>query len=150
MKLKFHWGYGILVFIIVFLLFIAGNIFYSTFIRTDLVERDYYESELKYQEQIDKMQRTKDSGVIPEFIQGAATLAVKFPDDYKDKEVSGQFYFYRPSDASLDRVIEMDLNENSFQTIQTKGIPKGFWRVKIDWNVDSVSYFHEEEIYIKE
>lgn len=149
MKFRIHWGYGILVFIIIFLLFIAGNIFFSTFVRTDLVEEDYYENELVYQKQIDKMTRAKEDGAIPEFIQGAVTLAIKFPEEHYSKGITGKFYFYRPSNAKMDRTIDINLNENSFQIIQTGSFPKGLWNLKIDWMVDSVSYYHEKEIIIK-
>ncbi len=150
MKFKYNWGWGILIFYIFFAIFLVGNIVYSTHIRNDLVVDDYYENELIYQQQIDKMTRTKEDMAMPELIQGAATIALKFPDIREKADVAGKIHFYRPSNASQDIFYNIALNDNYFQTIDISKFPKGLWNLKIDWSVKDVSYYYEEEIIIKE
>jgi hypothetical protein len=150
MKFKYNWGWGILIFYIIFALFLAGNIVYSSFLRNDLVEEDYYESELQYQEQINKMNRTKEAKAMPEIVQGSATIAVTFPDIKKKSDITGKYYFYRPSNAQEDIHIDIALNDNFFQTIDISKFPKGLWYLKIDWSVNDASYYYEKEIIIKQ
>jgi len=148
MKFKYNWGWGVFVFFIIFFTFLGGFIVFSSFVRTDLVEKDYYENELKYQDQIDKMTRTKEAGVTPELIKGAATIAIKFPNVQNILDVTGKIHFYRPSNASHDRFYDIVLNENSFQTIEISRLQKGLWILKLDWKVKDISYYYEEEILI--
>ena len=54
MKIKWNWGTGILIGIIVFMTFIIGLVFVSFKQNFDLVEKDYYPKALEYQQQIDK------------------------------------------------------------------------------------------------
>lgn len=147
-KIKFNWGVGIAIFYVAFVLATLGTVFLSTLQRTDLVDEDYYENELKYQDKIDSKLRTKQLNQALEFIQGASTIAIKFPEIFKNRSVKGTFHFYKPSNASYDRKIKIVLNADAFQTIDTRNFAKGFWRVKIDWIADDSTYYFEKTIDI--
>ena len=59
-KINFNWGTGILITIIVFMIITLGTVFTFMNEKVDLVTDNYYKKELKYQKQIDKLNRTHD------------------------------------------------------------------------------------------
>jgi hypothetical protein len=148
MKFKFNWGVGIAIFYVAFVLATLGTVIFSTFQRTDLVEDNYYEKELKYQEKIESQFRTKELEFPLELIQGASTIAVKFPEYFKNQNIKGVYHFYKPSNSSYDKKITIALNDDSFQTIDTRNFQKGFWRLKIDWMAGDSAYYMEKTINI--
>ena len=60
---KISWGTGITIVIVVFLLFtILQVLIIHFYVDYDLVEQDYYSAEIKYQSQIEKVNRTNELG----------------------------------------------------------------------------------------
>jgi len=148
MKIKFHWGIAIAIFYSVFVLLIVGYVVFSTFHRADLVEEDYYNNELKYQEKIHKMERTKRLHLKIDFVQQGNVLGIRFPEYFKNQNVEGTYNFYKPSNSSYDKKLKIDLNSDGYQTIDTRILQEGFWRVKIDWMAGDSAYFIEKTINI--
>ena len=60
--MKFNWGYKILLVYGLFVIGIMFLVFKSTQQKYDLVQKDYYADELKYQNVIDASQKAKDLG----------------------------------------------------------------------------------------
>ena len=58
MKIKWHWGTGILIAIILFIGLMITLVFLSSRQEFHLVEKDYYPKALEYQQQIDKEQNS--------------------------------------------------------------------------------------------
>ena len=57
--MKFNWGTGNFIFIVVFFIVIFSFIYYTTTQQINLVEEDYYEKEIKFQEQIDRIHNAR-------------------------------------------------------------------------------------------
>lgn len=56
--MKFNWGWGITLFLVVFMSFILQLVYRCTQQRVDLVSEKYYENEIKYQQRIDMEKNT--------------------------------------------------------------------------------------------
>ncbi|ROL59344.1 hypothetical protein D9V86_10775 [Bacteroidetes/Chlorobi group bacterium ChocPot_Mid] len=149
MKIKFNWGWGIAVFYSAFVLFLIGNVVFSFFQRTDLVTENYYNDELAYQQTIHKAERAKRLEGNLNIVQGASTIAIQFPEEVKGKKIEGSVLLYRPSDASADRKIRLNVNDNNFQVIDSRQLAKGLWVMKIDWFDGDSTYYNEEKITIQ-
>ena len=54
------WPIGLTIVFVVFFLYLIEFIILSLMNRTDLVTENYYEEEVAYQDQIDRMERSKD------------------------------------------------------------------------------------------
>ena len=147
--MKMNWGTGILIGIIIFIVivFTMTVIFMSQDVH--LVTDNYYEKTLKYQDEIDKQSRTMalDEEVAIKF--DGKLVNILFPADYMKKNVSGEIYFYRPSNPALDIKVPLQLSENGSQVIPVKRLEKGYWRLKINWMMGDNSYYNEKPIIIQ-
>ena len=155
MKTKFsppvgrvNWGTGIVFGIIVFVIIsITMTVIFMTQ-DVNLVSDNYYEKSLSYQDEIDKQNRTKllDEQVKINF--NGEVINILFPFEYLNKNISGEIYFYRPSNPSLDFKLPLQL-VNGNQVIPVERIEKGFWRIKLNWMMDGNEYYSERAITIE-
>jgi hypothetical protein len=144
---KISWGTGIVIGIVIFIvLSITMTIIFMTQ-DVSLVLDNYYEKSLSYQDEIDKQSRTKslDEQVIINF--NGELISISFPSEYLTKEVSGEIFFYRPSNPELDFKLPLQLTEGN-QIIPVSRIEKGFWRVKLNWMMEGNGYYSERAITI--
>ncbi len=136
--MKLNWGHKIIITFFFFFL-IMGTLIYKS-VNTDfqLVAEDYYADEIAYQ---DKIEAVNNGKKLDAFIQQqGASLVVQV----KEVEFSnGVVYFYRSSDKALDFKIDLKLNEQSQQIINTSAMKKGKWEVR-------VSFLHNEELHLIE
>jgi len=111
--------------------------------KVDVVTENYYEKELKYQEQIDKIARTKALKDTLNIENTGKELIVKFPN-VPDKAKGKDFiHLYRPSDQSMDVKIPIITDSTNSQVVSTKRLQKGYWKVQINWTSGGKEYFHE-------
>jgi len=146
---KISWGAGVVIGIIVFVLIsLTMTIIFMTQ-DVSLVSDNYYEKSLSYQNEIDKQSRTKalDEEVNINF--NGELINILFPSTYLDKDISGEIYFYRPSNPELDFKMPLDLNDEGNQMILAKNFEKGFWRLKLNWTMDGNGYYNERAITIE-
>ena len=148
MKLKWNWGTGITVFIIFFLLMNVVVIIFAYGEKVDLVTPNYYEKELKYQEEIEAQQKTLDLTEKINVEYQSEVLIIQLPKKFSVKELEGNILLYRPSDSSKDVKIALQPDSTGTQLVPTAGLSKGFWKVKINWLFENGSYSDEKSIFI--
>src|SRR5262245_20652290 len=70
----------------------------------DLVRADYYEAEIRYQQQVERLQRTARAGQEMHIAYDAARreVALCLPAAHRANQPDGRIHFYRPSNAALD------------------------------------------------
>jgi len=148
-KHKFSWGTGILIGIIVFVVIsVSMTVIFMTQ-DVSLVSDNYYEKSLVYQDEIDKQSRTQSLDDQIKINFDGEVITVLFPPDYLEKSISGEIYFYRPSDSSLDFKLPMLVSEEGIQIIPVERLEKGFWRIKLNWTMDGNGYYNERAITIE-
>ena len=113
-----------------------------------LVSDNYYEKSLSYQDEIDKQSRTNSLDEQVKINFNGQVINILFPSTYLDKNISGEIYFYRPSNPKLDFVLLLQLVEGN-QNIPVERLEKGFWRIKLNWTMDGNGYYNERAITIK-
>lgn len=116
----------------------------------DLVMPDYYEQEILYQDQMERMRLGQgvDSEVQWVKMDEGAGLALQMPASHTGRIESGNIYFYRPSNASLDRSFPMDLTHSGQQVIDVTGFQSGLWKVQLLWTVGGKEYFLTRSLLI--
>ena len=102
MKIKFNWGTGILITIIVMVLFMISLVFVATRQDFYLVEDDYYEQGVKYQEIIEKRNNANRLNSKIEMIQKSNQLEIIFPTEINGNDLTGTLHFYSPVDKAND------------------------------------------------
>lgn len=148
-KKKSFWGVGIAVVYGAFMLIMIGIVVASRFQPVDLVSRDYYDKEIAYQKQIDRLQRSQQEGMALSIAHSISEgkLKVTFPERVASKEISGHLKLFRPSSAAMDRNFE--ITAVSSQQFDTGKLARGLWKIKVDWQVDSLQYYHEQELFVE-
>lgn len=144
MRIKGNWAAGIVILYGGFAVFIVGFLVFASFQKVELVAPDYYEQEIRYEEQLERIRRTKGLPDGLTWSLAARELTVQFPETLRGKTVSGTIVLYRASDASADRRIPVAIDANLRQIVPLHNLRTGHWRVKLEWKVDSQSYYDEE------
>jgi len=146
---RINWGTGIVIGIIVFVVIsVSMTVIFMTQ-DVDLVADKYYENSLQYQVEIDKQSRTKSLDEQVKINFNGEIINILFPSTYLSKNISGDIYFYRPSNSKLDFKLPLELNEEGNQLILAKNFDKGFWRLKLNWTMDGNGYYNERAITVE-
>lgn len=141
------WGKGIIFVFAVFMLGIGVMVYKSMTKNVDLVSKDYYENELKYQEQINKINNTNSLKESLKLEYNGRSIIIKYPANRS--KISGEISFYKPSDAKNDFKANVVPDSDMKQVFDTGKLSKGLWKVQINWNMDGKDYFNEEKIMIQ-
>jgi hypothetical protein len=146
--IQIGWGTKIAILYIGFVLLIITMVVMCVNQKVDLVSDDYYQKELAFQYRINE---TNNANALSEKIThiiADKNLELKFPAAFKEKNVTGEIVFFRPSDASKDYKTLVQLDAEQLQSIPLNKLSKGMYKMQIDWKVNASSYFHEETIVI--
>jgi hypothetical protein len=145
--MKFDWGKGIAAVIIFFILGMGLMVYISVTKNIDLVTPNYYEKEIKYQEQIDKIKNTNELKQQLEIEYTRENLLFTFPP--ASGIIKGEISFYRPSDAKKDFRLPIELDKENRQDVRTENLQKGLWKVQVNWSMGGKEYFKEDKIMIQ-
>lgn len=146
--MKLNWGTSIVIAIVSFIGFI---LFFVVRMGTDdkanhdLVTKDYYRDELRYQNEIDAETKAKTDDVQLVVVKKPEGLFVHFPERLESKKIQGKVFLYRPSDKHLDFDFPIGLS-NSHLLIPDKRLVDGRWNIKVSWEYNGNSYLHKESI----
>jgi hypothetical protein len=115
----------------------------------DLISPNYYEEEVRYQGQIDRLQHTQQGSPLAAVRYDALTrqIAVSVPCT-AGAHPSGQIQLYRPSAANLDRVVKLELNSNGVQALDTASLLPGLWKVRVSWTVEGRQFLMDQKVIV--
>ncbi|MCX7729436.1 MAG: FixH family protein [Bacteroidia bacterium] len=138
------WGHKITIAFIAFASFILYMVYQMVNSEVDIVEKDYYAKELKFQHQIDKYHNTLqlgDSAVI--INQDEKNMEIIFKNSYPQKIT---VYLYYPVNEKYDRMFHF--KKQSDIIIDKSNIQKGKCKLKMEWNDNDKEYYFEKEMMI--
>jgi nitrogen fixation protein FixH len=149
-KKRSFWGVGVFVFYGLFIVFILAMVLYASIQDVQLVEGSYYEKGLAYQDRIDRRDR---SGALEGTLEiahrvGEKQLVLSLPAADSTVNVTGRVHLLRPSNVRLDRYVDIALDANRMQVIDTRDLARGLWLIEVDWKMDSEEYYTESRIVI--
>jgi len=149
MKINFNWGTGIFIVLTIFILAIIAFFFYIKGLDIHLVEDNYYEKELVYQERIDRLNNTLllDGKIL--ISSNPGYIYIQFPELEKGIAPEGTVLFYRPSDPDKDFTTPLNLNDSLRQSFDVSKIDQGKWMIKLDWKMGGKEYYFEESVFIE-
>lgn len=137
-----------------FVLFFAGLvtfIVYASRNHTDLVRPDYYEQEIRFQDQIERVQRTRaiEQPVTVSYDPAQKCITVQLPSAHAS-QAGGRIHLYRPSDARLDREITLATDASGMQRLDAADLRAGLWKVRVEWTVGGAEYFVDRPVVVKQ
>ena len=133
----------------VYVTFVAGMgflVFKASTEEFDLVTKDYYDQELKYQQIIDQSANTSNLSTPVTIEKREGELRISFPDAMKDKKKQVDFYLYYAADAKKDFRKSFEVNENELTQALPVGM-KGMYELKLSWEAEGVKYYFEQKLF---
>lgn len=142
-----NWGNGLVIVFGAFALLICTLVYKSSHTHFDLVSKDYYGDELRYQDKIDaNANALKKSSV--EVVQTKDSLVIVLPAEAAAGDLSGEAWFYCSSDASKDRKIALLPSAGSRQAIAANKLAKASYTLKLSWHSNNESFYNEKPVRI--
>lgn len=144
--MKFNWGYKIL---LVYGLFVAGIMFLvykSNQQKFDLVQKDYYADELKYQNVINASQKAKDLGGELKTIRKGGHLIVELPAGMHQTTVKGTAHLYYAADEKKDISKEFVSTSGEFE-MELLTMMSGAYTLKLNVEMNGSQYYYEQKIF---
>ncbi|MFN0275399.1 MAG: FixH family protein [Chitinophagales bacterium] len=141
-----NWGKGVVIAFVCFISMIIVMIILAVRGSVQLVTDDYYEQELVYQ---DKINATVAASVFVDSIivsRDNKFVTILFPAGLQAEK--GEIYFYRPSDASLDKKFPLEIQNNREISFNVNEFAYGKYTVKLSWQYKNESFYCEKEVFI--
>jgi nitrogen fixation protein FixH len=143
------WPVSIIGFFVVAIAFLATFIAWASRQREDLVADNYYDDEVRYQQRLDDLNRTlplqSQIGVVYELT--SQNIVITLPAAHAPV-ASGRIHLYRPSDELLDRGLPLALTVGGEQRLDARTLPKGLWKVRVEWTANGQRYFFDQSIVV--
>ncbi len=149
MKIKWNWGTGLFISIVLFMSFILIMVYNIVQVNFDLVEDDYYPQAIVYQQKIDKTINANKLDKHIKINQTDEFVQVVFQDFFQPELLSGEVFFYRPSVENKDLHLPIKLSEDRTIQIPISELIKGRYVVKIDYKYLDTPYYQEINFYLK-
>ena len=148
--LRNPWPFALIGVFAVFITLIAMFITFAVAQDMDLVRPDYYAEELRFQDRIDSMNRTRrlDPPVTVRFNADRRTIDLSLPPVHGQLGPTGTVIFYRPSNARLDHRLPLRVEHSGGQTIPVNALEAGLWRIEVDWNHQGEAYHASQTVVI--
>jgi hypothetical protein len=144
------WPISIISFFIVAIIGCFSLVVFCSRHPADLISANYYEDEVKYQGQIDRLQHTQEhaASASVQYDNQTRSITVSVPVEVASASPSGQIQLYRPSALNLDRTIKLELSAHGSQTIDAAKLLPGLWKVRVSWTVADRQFFMDQKVVI--
>jgi hypothetical protein len=145
-----YWPLSIALFLVLFFLGTIGLVVMACCQRVDLVSKDYYEDEIRFQKQINTVERTQrlESNATAAYNPATQTVTISLPLHSSADMIKGQIQLYRPSSADLDQNYDLKLDAKGLQTIDASRLREGLWRVKVSWTFSGEDFYFDKALVV--
>ena len=146
--MKLNWGTSIVIAIIAFIGFIM---FFVIKMSTndkydhDLVVEDYYQQELQYQDEIDKVNNASTLSEEISYQKTEEGLVLSFPKEIDPEKIEGKVFLIRPSNKQLDFEMPISLSNHNL-LIPDNRLLDGRWNMKIEWKEGDTNYVYKSAL----
>jgi hypothetical protein len=141
-----NFGKWIVVAFVLFAIFIGTLV--TVCVRQDisLVSKNYYNDELKYQDQIGRINNTNRLSEKPRITKVGNNIQVQFGNQFEIQH--GELTIFCPSDPEMDKEFILSATSGSRQSFDIRSMKGGMYKARLFWKVDGKEYFLEKIIYI--
>lgn len=143
-----NWGRKLILVFIAFAGLMSTLVYMCMQQNFELVSKDYYSEELRYQDKIDG---TNNANRLSEFVinQNSENLVIKLPKEMSGLAVNGQALFYCPTDASKDKKIALETDAEGRQFISKAQLAKAKYLLKVNWKAGNDIYYTEKNVEVQ-
>lgn len=146
--MKLNWGTGIAMVYITFAVSMVGVVFASRKHDPGLVQKDYYELDLNYQDRLERKQHAAALTEKPEvrYDAGSHSITVTFPESMKN--AAGKAKFFRSATTSDDFTVSF--SDGAPLIKNASELASGRWHIEMEWKAGETPYFWESSFFIAE
>ena len=144
--MKFNWGTGITIAIVLFMGYILLMVYKATSTEQHLQAENYYAQEIDYQTKIDALRLGDKFAKSVKLIQTANRTEIQLPKDFQTDNRLVNLHLLRPNDSALDLTFSVPINK---PIIESQKIVKGAYKATISWIYKDKDYAIESDITIK-
>jgi hypothetical protein len=143
-----NWGNRLLVTFIVFGAGMCYLVYRSMHTNYELVEKDYYKTELKYQDVINASGHAGQLKSLVRLQQTKDGILLQMPGEMQGSKIEGNIWFYCAYDAARDKKFSLELNTDSGQLFPNAVVLPGTYIVKINWASAGKDYYTENNLTV--
>jgi hypothetical protein len=150
--MKFNWGTGIVIAMLLFMGFILSFVWKASFnpkYDHTLVSETYYEDDINYQKEIDAKNNAKALANQVKINQTDKGILFIFPAEFKTTISEGSIGLMRLANEKLDVNVPLKLDDANSQLISSDVLVQGRYQLKIFWIANAKSYMIREVLDIK-
>jgi nitrogen fixation protein FixH len=150
MPITFNWGTGIFVFYCLFASVLFFSVYKSTQYDHSLVVDNYYEQDLAYQDQFDRIANSKAlvQKVKIELQTPTKQVKLAFPADLS-APLTGKLLFYKANNKALDWELPLMTDGDNQMLVSIGQLPPGRWKLQIHWEAGGKAYYDEKILDLK-
>ena len=144
-----NWGNRVIIILVIFVAGILSMVYISMRQTNEVVDANYYEQEMMYQQVIDGK---KNLGSLDDSVtikSDGAVIKIAFPASTVAQLDSGSIQFMKLSNAKDDKFIPMSGSRTDLYQVPLSYIAKGFYKVRIRWSNEGKPYYHEQHFNIQ-
>ncbi|MBS1627175.1 MAG: FixH family protein [Bacteroidetes bacterium] len=142
------WGNKILIGFLTFVIGISSLVYIAMKQSNEVIDDNYYETELKYQDKIDASKNLTSLTEKLTVVNNANELSIQFPKEAVNNNPQGKIHLLSALQHSNDVTINLNV-ENAVQSINKNKLVKGIYFLKIDWMNNNIKYYHQQNINIQ-
>ena len=143
------WLIGTVAFIVLFLVGMIALVIFLFNQDVNMVTDRYYEKDLRYEDQMDRISRGQKLESPPELgYVSPGLIRLSFEPGALSANHSGELQIYRPADHNDDLFVALDLQGDTLQEIVFRDQPSGLWRWKLTWTNDQTEYYLENSFFV--
>ncbi len=146
--MKFNWGTGILIFLILFLLACAAFITFAMRQDVNLVHKDYYEKGVDYTEQMSVDERSQPFKNDFKVTNQNDFLVVNIEESLSAKIDSGKVLMFRPSNSKQDILYDLKAKSNTI-SLPKENLISGRYILKIYWYSNGLKYEVDQAVNVE-
>jgi hypothetical protein len=142
--MKWNWGTKLMLVFSCFIGAMIALVVMSMKQKVQLVAKDYYKDELRYQQVI-------HATLLANRLSSKATVqkednyvTIQLPQEMEGKQINGTIFFYCAADDSKDKTFQLQLNKYARQQIPLFQFSAGSYLVKIEWTCNGQQYYTEQ------
>jgi hypothetical protein len=142
-----NFGKWIVVSFILFAVFIGTLVTICVREDVNLVSKNYYQEELAYQEQIQRLNNTEKLQQKP-VMKVVENNFLKVDFMQTDDIQNGELKLFCPSNPKMDKNFKLNTSDKGSQLIELSGMQTGMYKAKLLWTMDGKEFYMEEIINI--
>jgi hypothetical protein len=144
-----NWGYKLFFTFIVFAGLMSFLVYKAVHTDFQLVEKEYYKSELRYQDIIDGTNRVNSLASPVSIASDKEVITLKLPAEAVSSNTEGEIWFYCAYDATRDKHLSLRPEVTGLQLIPASTLLPGNYLVKIQWKKEGNQYYSEQQLVIE-